>query len=181
MAEAGTENKPDTTTADVDAAKARAADLQKELDRVTKKLQGKLDEEEKAKQAALAEQGKFKELYEQSEQKLKAELDPLKAEIERFRKIEKAEKDALLTKLPEEQREKWGKADIELLRDHVATLESKGPTLPGKKPGADNLDGKKWEDLSVSEQEDLQVKDYPAYVRLYNDYQRRRGGKVMLK
>jgi len=165
--------------ADVEAAKARAADLQKELDRVTKKLQTKLDAEEQATKAALAEQGKFKELYEQAEGKYKAELEPIKAEVERFRQIEKAEKEALLLKLPEDQREKWSKADLELVRDHVGSLEKVSPTKPVK-PGEAG-DDRKWEELSPSEQEELQTKDYQKYVRLYNSYQKQRGVKVLLR
>lgn len=176
---AETEPKPVEPSPDLEAAKARATDLQKELDRVTKKLQSKLDAEAEATKAALAEQGKFKELYEQAEGKYKAELEPIKAEVERFRQIEKAEKEALLLKLPEDQREKWGKADLELVRDHVGSLEKVLPTKPVKT--GDGGDDRKWSELSSSEQEELQTKDYPKYVRLYNDYQRQRGVKVLLK
>lgn len=73
--------KPAEVKADDVDAKARAADLQKELDRVTKKLQSKLDAEEKEKQTALAEQGKYKELYEGAEAKFKADAAAKEAEL----------------------------------------------------------------------------------------------------
>ena len=91
-----------------EVAKARAVDLQKELERVTKKLQAKLDEEEKAKNLALAEQGKFKELYESAEAKRKEELEPIQKEL--------AEAKTRMAKI-EEDRAKLREATINKLTD----------------------------------------------------------------
>ena len=176
MAESEPEKKPDAAaqTAELEAAKARTGDLQKEIDRLKKKLDAKDAEEEKAKQAALIEQGKHKELAD----KFKAELDQLKPELEIYRTAAKAEKEMLLLKLPEDQREKWGKADLELLRDHIqsVTKTDKLPTKPTK-PG-ESREFERFEDMSFDEQETLKKENPLRWKLLFDDRNKRRGLKV---
>jgi hypothetical protein len=156
-------------------AAARAADLQKELERVTKKLQAKLDAEEEAKRAALAEQGKFKEAYEVSEAKYKADLDPLKAELAKYRAQEETHRKALIAKLPEDKREKYSVVPVEVLEDMVETLKTKQPTAPAK-PG-DTTEEKKFDQLSPEEQMDLKKSNPVLYDQKYREYYKRRTGK----
>lgn len=172
---AETEPKVETPSADVEAAKARAADLQKELERVTKKLQAKLDAEEEAKKVALAEQGKYKELYEGAEAKAKAELEPLKGELAKYRTQEEARRKALIEKLPEDKREKYSTVQTEVLEDLVETLKTKPPTAPAK-PG-DTVEEKLFDQLSPEEQMALKQSNPTLYEQKYREYYKRRTGK----
>ena len=161
--------------AEAEREKARAGDLQKEIDRLKKKLEAKDAADEAATQAALAEQGKHKELAD----KFKAELDWLKPRLEKYEAMEKAEKDALLLKLPEDQRERWAKAETDLLRDHVDSVTKKDekPTKPTK-PG-ESGEVVKFEEMNFDEQDDLKKKNPVKWKLLFDDYNKRRGVKAI--
>lgn len=111
---------------------ARKGDLQKEIDRLQKKLAAKDSEDEKKRQELLAEQGKHKELADG----YKSQLDQLTPELERLRAFEKSERDALIAKLPEDQRGRWANAELALLKDHVSVITGKEPNPPDKSGGS---------------------------------------------
>lgn len=143
-------------------------ELRKENEKLRKKFEAKLKEEEDARNKALEEQGKYKELYD----KLKTDTDPLKAELDGYRANIKAERDALLAKMPEEKRAIYQDASIAVLRD--VTAQEKTPT--GIPRGTRPLDERKWDELSGEEQTKLQAEDPASYRRVYSEYYKRKNG-----
>lgn len=156
-------------------AKARAGDLEKELDRVTKKLQAKLDAEEEAKKAALAEQGKYKELYEGAEAKTKALLDPLTRELAVLKAKEEAHRKVLVDKLPEEKRAMYATIPTDALEDIVATFALPKPTSLA--PPGNTIEDKKFDQLSPEEQIALKQSNPVLYEQKYREFYKRRTGK----
>ena len=133
--------------ADVEAKAARSGDLQKEIDRLKKKLEDREREEEKARQAALTEQGKHKELadgYKLQIDALTPELEELRAERKARKEAEDAEKKVLLEKLPKEKQSIYANATLDVLRDVTASPSgpSPRPVRSGASKGEPTLEEK---------------------------------------
>ena len=101
----------------------RAQDAEITVQDVTK-------EKETAKVKTLKEQEKYKELYEETNGKLD---NALKFQ-EKWETHESTRREALLSKLPEEDREKMGLKDLETLEYIVSMKEESKPVNPAHNP-----------------------------------------------
>ena len=129
------EEKLAAEKAEAEKKKSDVSDYEKELRaenaKLRKDLQAKLKSEQEEKEKALAEQSQFKELSEQRAAKI-AELEKNLGEVlpfkEKYETRDKEEREALLLKLPEEEREVYKSADISVLKSTVKLVENKKST-----------------------------------------------------
>lgn len=131
--------------------------LRREVEKYRKKWEEKVKEEESAKRKALEEQGEFKKLYEAHA----AEAELLKTELEKYRSRDEKRREALLEKLPEEDRETFKTLDTDQLEIVLNRLElAKGEPTPGARPGKASTE-KSFEEMTNAEKLQLKV-DNPA-------------------
>lgn len=78
------------------------------------------DAQEKARKKELEEQGKFKELLDEQTK----QLEVLKAKADQYDNYVTQRKSALLEKLPEDKREKFQNASLDLLEETIELLTS---------------------------------------------------------
>jgi hypothetical protein len=105
----------------------------------------KFEAERKAEQErVLAEQGKFKEIADTT----KAELDAMKREHEQalikareWEDYQKQKREALLEKLPEDRRSKYGTVELSVLEDVVELTSKQNPNDPKGRSGVHPANG----------------------------------------
>lgn len=130
----------------------------------------KIEEEEALKQ------GKFKEVADlktKEAEELKAKLSELEPYKEKYTAVEKQQREELLAKLDEDERENWKEVPLDLLRTHVKSVEKYKAVPPGHNAGrstgkAVEVGNKTWDDLSSAELEELS-KSHPV---VYNQLKR---------
>ena len=93
-------------------AEARLAELQSDLDKVKKDDLKKKEE--------------YKTLYEESEEKIQS----LTSNAEKWSKYEEAKREALLSKVPEKEREAMSKLDLETLEFVTNKISNVKPNIP---------------------------------------------------
>ena len=93
-------------------AEARLAELQSDLDKV--------------KKADLKKKEQYKTLYEESEEKIQS----LTSNAEKWSKYEEAKREALLSKVPEKEREAMSKLDLETLEFVTNKISNVKPNIP---------------------------------------------------
>lgn len=145
-----------------------------EIEQLTERLK-------KIEEAKALEEGKFKEVAEMKskeaeELKLRlAELEPYK---EKYTAVEKQQREELLAKLDEDERESWKDVNLDLLRTHVKTVEKYKAVPPGHNAGrstgkALDLNGKTWDDFTSAELSELSKTHPQEYNKLkFNKYKR---------
>jgi len=113
----------------------RFAEVNERMKKAEAQLQKLLKEAEEAKKKELEEQGKFKELVEKQNQ----ELTVLRQKAEELERYYSTRREALLSKLPEDQREIYQELSLDNLEKHVemlgkakiTTTNTTTPGLPG--------------------------------------------------
>ena len=103
------------TQGDINVPKARLDEVLNKNKSLAKKLADFEAKQKKTRDEELAKQGEYKTLLDERNQ----EIQTLKAENERLALIEQAEREDLLSKIPEDKREKYsdGRYGNEILRD----------------------------------------------------------------
>lgn len=155
---------------------AKITELSSSLDEDKKEMIRKREEAKEAERKALEEQSKFQELY----LKMKKEHEEYKSQYapDKFETLEKqinnmikAQKEKLLSAIPEEDRELFIDLDVEKLEKLVAKLGS--PTV-----GVDHGTGrtqpasgsKKWADMSDKERIDISNSDPKKAKELMREF-----------
>ncbi len=129
-----------------DWAKKRISEISAQKNEYKEKYEAMLKEQSDAKAKELEEQGKYQELLTEREK----ELEVLKVEAEAGRKIIQGRRDALLSKLPEDEREKLSNVELDVLEYIVSKVDSDKKDNPPHTPYTkreDNLPDD-WTELS---------------------------------
>ena len=124
-------------------AEARLAELQSDLDKV--------------KKADLKKKEQYKTLYEESEEKIQS----LTSNAEKWSKYEEAKREALLSKVPEKEREAMSKLDLETLEFVTNKISNVKPNIPEVVGNPRNVTPEKeYKDMSYEERKAYHRKNF---------------------
>lgn len=143
----------------VEAEKQRKADAIAERDKEREKRKKESEGKAQYDEAKALYQEQIAELTRQLDEAKKgiADLEPVKT---RWNEYETKRRESLLSVLPEDKREKFRTADLELLEE-IASLVPNGQS-PGAIPrsgGNPQPGNKKWSEMSVAEKADVHAND----------------------
>tara|TARA_R100000808_G_scaffold24903_1_gene59190 strand:- start:497 stop:1063 length:567 start_codon:yes stop_codon:yes gene_type:complete len=135
----GTDETSSAVTQDeINVPKARLDEVLSKNKALQKKISEIEAKQEKAREEQLAKNGEVQTLYDEA----KAKIQTLTQDNERLRLIEQAERDSLLSQIPEDKREKYAesKYDNEILRDLVSEFsKAPAPKMVNDQPGAGRM------------------------------------------
>lgn len=179
------ENKDTQNNTEVNELKARLAKLEGEAKKAFEKRD---TERQRAKEEAekAAEYGKVIDLLKEEISDLKTrynddEISKYKTAAEKYEQYVTKTREDLLSRLPEDKREKWSTLDIDMLQDVVDSISDKKKNIPlvdGSKHKT-NPDGtsKKWADLSQDERNTISDSDPALAKKLIAEYIKERNTK----
>lgn len=143
-----------------------------ERDKAKEKLRKIEDAEKKAAEEKAIQEGKLKEVLASKEK----ELSDVQLKLKEYEAKETKQREALLSKLPEDKRAMYATVSTEVLEDLVQTLsKTTKETIPGRKQG-DGSGEKKWEDLNADERMVLKKDNPTLYFQMLNEYSMRKNG-----
>lgn len=162
-------NSSDELLDELRKTRAEAKERRLEAQALKEKLQA--IEEEKAK--ANGEFQKLAELKSTEAEELRKQVESLKVYEERYTAIEKSQREELLSKLDEADREEWKAVSLDVLKAHVKAVEKYKGTPTKHDAGRSNgkaldIQGKTWDDFTTSERDELREKYPDVYNKLYN-------------
>lgn len=179
------ENKDTQNNTEVNELKARLAKLEGEAKKAFEKRD---TERQRAKEEAekAAEYGKVIDFLKEEISDLKTrynddEISKYKTAAEKYEQYVTKTREDLLSRLPEDKREKWSTLDIDMLQDVVDSISDKKKNIPlvdGSKHKI-NPDGtsKKWADLSQDERNTISDSDPALAKKLIAEYIKERNTK----
>jgi uncharacterized coiled-coil DUF342 family protein len=179
------ENKDTQNNTEVNELKARLAKLEGEAKKAFEKRD---TERQRAKEEAekAAEYGKVIDLLKEEISDFKTrynddEISKYKTAAEKYEQYVTKTREDLLSRLPEDKREKWSTLDIDMLQDVVDSISDKKKNIPlvdGSKHKI-NPDGtsKKWADLSQDERNTISDSDPALAKKLIAEYIKERNTK----
>lgn len=179
------ENKDTQNNTEVNELKARLAKLEGEAKKAFEKRD---TERQRAKEEAekAAEYGKVIDFLKEEISDLKTrynddEISKYKTAAEKYEQYVTKTREDLLSRLPEDKREKWSTLDIDMLQDVVDSISDKKKNIPlvdGSKHKT-NPDGtsKKWADLSQDERNTISDSDPALAKKLIAEYIKERNTK----
>jgi len=137
-------------------SRARAQAAESQLVNIT-------TEQEAARQSKLKEDGEYKELVSEYETKiisLTGKIDGMQGIVDDYKAVEAQEKEALVTQLPREEREKASNLDLETLRyvvdktvGEISQQDSQSTRhTPGKVRQRGKVEKKNWLEMDSAEQ-----------------------------
>ena len=122
----GSANEATTDSTDVGALIAESKKYRKRSQDAEARLAKLESDLEKSEKAKLTKKEEYKTLYEQNEEKMKSLTD----NADKWAKYEEAKREALLSNVPEDERESLSKLDFETLEYVTNKINSVKPNAP---------------------------------------------------